>query len=388
MSVLFTELDKADLLIDEVYLGGTSGNISDDVLSKLMYVENSGGFRVRGTKKDFDLKYIVLFTTGEDIDWIDEIDVQSGKFIYYGDNKKPGKELHDTAKKGNLILKECFNNLHSNLREKIPPFFIFSKDKGRNVIFRGLAVPGYEGMTGTEDLMALWNIKNGYRFQNYKATFTILNVAKINRIWLDDLLNSKGITSMYAPQVWKDWILNGHYSPLKSMKVKQYRNKSEQIPKTKQDLEIISCIHSYFKSGQAFEPCAGRLAQLMDSNIIDYIVTRGTKDGGRDVVGKYRIGIESSSIMVDFALEAKLYNIKNGVGVKETSRLISRLRHRQFGILVTTSYVDEYTYKEIIIDEHPIVIISAVEIVSILKRMGYKNKLQVLEWLRANFKPD
>jgi hypothetical protein len=44
-------------------------------------------------------------------------------------------------------------------------------------------------------------------------------------------------------------------------------------------------------------------------------------------------------ISLDFALEAKCYAPENGVGVKELSRLISRLRHRQFGILVTTSFL-------------------------------------------------
>jgi hypothetical protein len=33
-------------------------------------------------------------------------------------------------------------------------------------------------------------------------------------------------------------------------------------------------------------------------------------------------------------------------GVREMSRLISRLRHRQFGVLVTTSYVDNQAYRE------------------------------------------
>ncbi|MCP1762460.1 O-acetyl-ADP-ribose deacetylase (regulator of RNase III) [Bradyrhizobium japonicum] len=36
-------------------------------------------------------------------------------------------------------------------------------------------------------------------------------------------------------------------------------------------------------------------------------------------------------------LEAKCYGSGNSVGVREMSRLISRLRHRQFGVLVTTS---------------------------------------------------
>ncbi|RKN53559.1 restriction endonuclease [Bacillus sp. S66] len=385
MAVSFSNLAKSDLTIDEVYLGGTKNDMSAEVLSKLMKVENSGGFRARGSKSKFDLKYIVLYTTGEDIDWIDEIDVESGIFSYFGDNKNPGQELHKTKKKGNIILRECFNRLHNGERNKIPPFFIFSKESGRSIRFRGLAVPGCEGMNANEDLVAVWSIKDGCRFQNYKSIFTILDVGTISRQWVQDLLADKGLESEYAPKAWIKWKKTGKYTPLKAKKPRKYRTKHEQIPTSELDIDIINTIYGYFKTGVAFEPCAVRIAQLMDPNIVSYEVTRGVRDGGRDAVGKYRIGIDSSSIIVDFALEAKRYALDNGIGVKETSRLISRLRHRQFGILVTTSFVDPYPYKEIIDDNHPIVIISAVEIVTILKRSGYKTKAEVLKWLETNF---
>lgn len=46
-----------------------------------------------------------------------------------------------------------------------------------------------------------------------------------------------------------------------------------------------------------------------------------------------------------FAVETKCYDLNNSVGVKETSRLISRIRYIQFGVFVTTSFVDIQTYK-------------------------------------------
>jgi hypothetical protein len=76
-------------------------------------------------------------------------------------------------------------------------------------------------------------------------------------------------------------------------------------------------------------------------------VTRPSVDGGRDAIGKYRVGPISDPISLDFALEAKCYGPNNGVGVKELSRLISRLRHREFGILVTTSFVSQQAYQEL-----------------------------------------
>ena len=49
------------------------------------------------------------------------------------------------------------------------------------------------------------------------------------------------------------------------------------------------------------------------------------------------------------------------------SRLISRIRYRQFGIMVTTSYVDSQAYSEVVEDGHPILIVTAADIAGILR---------------------
>lgn len=108
-----------------------------------------------------------------------------------------------------------------------------------------------------------------------------------------------------------------------------------------------------------------------------------TRDGGRDAIGYYRIGDGASAVLVEFALEAKCYSLKNSVGVKEISRLISRLRHRQFGILVTTSFVATQAYKEIREDEHPIVIICARDISKLLMRYGINDLSAIDKWLNS-----
>lgn len=86
-----------------------------------------------------------------------------------------------------------------------------------------------------------------------------------------------------------------------------------------------------------------------------------------------------------FALEAKCYELHSGVGVKETSRLISRLRYRQFGIFVTTSYVSLQAYKEIKEDGHPVLIISSGDIARLLVDKGYGTPEDVQQWLAARF---
>ena len=65
-------------------------------------------------------------------------------------------------------------------------------------------------------------------------------------------------------------------------------------------------------------------------------------------IGRYRIGQAQNCVTVDFALEAKCHSLSAGLGVKVLSRLISRLKHRQFGILVTTTFLSHQAYQELV----------------------------------------
>lgn len=124
---------------------------------------------------------------------------------------------------------------------------------------------------------------------------------------------------------------------------------------------------------------------MMDANFVSFILTRPSRDGGRDAIGEYRIGSEASAILVEFALEAKCYGLNNSVGVRELSRLISRLRHRQFGVMVTTSFVNTQAYKEIKEDSHPIIVVAATDIVQILRRAELNSLDLVAAWLHDTF---
>ena len=124
---------------------------------------------------------------------------------------------------------------------------------------------------------------------------------------------------------------------------------------------------------------------MMDANIIDCDLTRPWMDGGRDALGFYRLGPASDPVKVEFALEAKCYKLESANGVKHTSRLISRLRHRQFGIFVTTSFLDDQAYKEVREDNHPVIILSSGDIVRILASKGYSTMQDVQDWLTALF---
>ena len=62
------------------------------------------------------------------------------------------------------------------------------------------------------------------------------------------------------------------------------------------------------------------------------------------------------------------------------SRLISRIRYRQFGVMITTSYVDNQAYKEVIEDGHPILIVTATDIAQTLRRNSITSD-NIDEWL-------
>ncbi|WP_165490049.1 hypothetical protein [Propioniciclava sinopodophylli] len=91
--VEFGDLPHADLVVDRTYRGGRAGNTGDDPINRLVPVGNQGGFRFRGSVGQRTVRLVVLYTSGEDLDWPDELDPSTGDFTYYGDNKKPGKGL-------------------------------------------------------------------------------------------------------------------------------------------------------------------------------------------------------------------------------------------------------------------------------------------------------
>jgi hypothetical protein len=267
----------------------------------------------------------------------------------------------------------------------VPPFFVFTKGlKGRDVVFRGLCVPGAEGHVW-EDLVAVWRSRDGKRFQNYKSLFTVLDVPCVSRAWLADAISGDPF-SPNAPKNWLRWINEGTYTPLVTKPTLQHRSRAQQMPASETQRDIVETIYKYFKDDPyGFEQCAVEIAKLMDRNIQEVETTRRSRDGGRDAIGIYRVGPKSDPIGLDFALEAKCYALNSGVGVEDLSRLISRLRHRQFGILVATSYLAEQAYQEVRADTHPVIVIAAADIAQILSDAGHTTKLEVDHWLRALF---
>ena len=392
MEVEFEKLETADLLVDTIYKGGKISGKGSEVLCKLMPgCSNSGGFRKVLRKDGTGLPaYVVLYTSMQELAWPDYLDEETGIFRYYGDNRSPGRAITDTPRKGNQLLEfvfDCLNSKDGSIKD-IPPFFIFKKTGcGWDVKFLGLAAPGNPKISPDKDLVAFWRTMNEERFQNYEAYFTVLNTEMaIDRRWLDALVNDHDNNLKYAPDVWKRFISKGRngITPLLAKKIIDIPSKYDQL---QSDIEGQLCIQRireyYSRFPQGFENCARDILEKTDARFQDFELTRPWRDGGRDALGYYVIspgGKANYSLRIDCALEAKCYSEKNSVGVKEMSRLISRIRYRQFGVMLTTSYVDSQAYKEVVEDGHPILIVTASDIAYTLRHNSITSQ-NIDDWL-------
>lgn len=398
------EREKWFLEIDAIYCADPlkSQTANGEVLSKLLPIKNQGGFRFRGTT--VEPRLIMIYTSGEDIYWRDEVDNSLGVLLYYGDNKTPGVDLHKTKLHGNEILRNIFALSCSEdpkIREKLPPVLVFKKSKGRDVQFVGLAVPGIKGKPQKDWLTAVWGCnKKGERFQNYKSFFTILDTSSgcdkypgrsgINLAWITDALKGKAFNSPFAPVEWKKYIEGKNYCALMCKAERTIKSREEQLPSTKNGQKMLETLQQFFikkDHGYSFESFANNLAQFMDNAIVDISTTRPYKDGGFDGIGKYKIFSNSDNeVLVDFYLQAKCYKSDDAVGVADTARLISRIKDRQFGIMFTTSYLAKQAFQELIEDGHPIVLINGRIIIDYLqKELSINDPESLQNWLTKKY---
>lgn len=384
----FNDLDHAPLIIDAVYK--SKGTLfGEGPLSKLLpKLENQGGFRrVKRQDDSGQLAYIVLYTSLAELEWPDSLDIETGILRYFGDNRTPGKSLHDTPKRGNYHLREIFAKIDSpKEREDIPPFLIFQWTGHLfDAKFLGIATPSNPNIPPDRELNAIWRSKKGDRFQNYEAYFSVLDTGReeVSKEWLKLLISDHKNSLQLAPTAWKQFIKFGRQgvSPLLSPRSAEVPNKEQQLPQDLGDIKLLQKIRDFYRDNPfGFELCSTKIAQMMDNNFELFELTRPWRDGGRDAIGRYKIGSSHNPLLVECALEAKCYSADVAVGVKSMSRLISRLRYRQFGVLVTTSYIHSQAYKEILEDGHPILIINASDIAKILRAQGIDFK-NVDTWL-------
>lgn len=385
--VPFAELADADLILDRVYAGGTRGHAGDDVIGKLLPVGNQGGFRFAGSVTRGTVRLVVLYTSGAEVDWPDHIEPTTGDFTYYGDNRKPGKDLHDTPRGGNELLRRMFAASRAGATERlgVPPVFLFERVAGRDVRFRGLLAPGSPRLTSDEELVAIWRTTRQLRFQNYRSHFTVLRTPRVPRAWIDEILAGDPLGPSCPPE-WRAWVKGRIYRALEAPRNVTVRSKEEQLPDP-DDLWLVRGVHRHFAADPVqFENFAADLWMNSDPHVASIEVTRPSRDGGRDAIGEYRLGPVADPVRLEFALEAKCYDPDGGgVGVRMVSRLISRIRHRQFGVFVTTAFVARQAYEEVREDEHPVVFLCGRDVAAMLKRLGLTDAAALGDYLALTY---
>ena len=207
-----------------------------------------------------------------------------------------------------------------------------------------------------------------------------------------ELAAGNGAGAASAPTPWQDWVKSGRVKALASENTTAIRSADQQRPDTPTKTAILRAVFEHFERAPvAFEAFAARIFQMHDPRVIIDTITRGSVDGGRDAIGRYLLGLGDDPVYAEFSLEAKCYQpgfdetSPNTVGVREVSRLISRIRHRQFGVLVTTSAIARQAYEEVREDRHPIIFLSGKDIADILVANGFNTPAVVSSLLKTEF---
>lgn len=111
---------------------------------------------MRGSPRKAAVRLTVLYTTAAEADWPDSLDPRTGLFTtYYGDNRSPGRELHDTQRSGNLLLRDIFERSHGDRGGPAVAYRLSCCSRGaapgRRIMFRGLLAPGAATLTSDDD---------------------------------------------------------------------------------------------------------------------------------------------------------------------------------------------------------------------------------------------
>jgi hypothetical protein len=178
------EFLSSNLIPGAIYRASTeSVGKGNEVLSQLLPgISNSGGFRARRAE-DGDPQIVVLYSTGAEGEWPDSLDSDGETFTYYGDNRKPGNEIHSTSRGGNRLLRKWFDSLSAGAQETVPLVLGFRKFDlagGSDVEFIGVLVPGAKNHDPNEVLTVERRQHPTGDFENYKAQFTVLDTGAVD----------------------------------------------------------------------------------------------------------------------------------------------------------------------------------------------------------------
>jgi hypothetical protein len=176
------------------------------------------------------VKLVVLYTSGENPDWPDALDEKTGLFTYYGDNRSPGRLLHETSRSGNIILRDTFAAAHADevARQQVLPCYSQKlTPEAATSCSRGPLAPGADTLAADDDLQAIWRSTGGQRFQNYRVAFTVLDTPVVSRPWIDQVLAGHPLGDL-CPPAWAEWVRGRAYRTLVAPATKAIRSRAEQ----------------------------------------------------------------------------------------------------------------------------------------------------------------
>jgi hypothetical protein len=254
-------------------------------------------------------------------------------------------------------------------------------------MFRGVCAPGAFHLGKGEGLIAVWRSLDAHRFQNYLATFTILDIPVISRKWIQALESGESAESE-APVVWNMWLKSGLYRPLRAKPLTHIRSIEDQLPADDSKKALLFKLYRYFNAAPAcFAYFAADLYRMANPRVIVERISRSAVDDGYEVIGWHQLGLDADPVCIEFILAGKCYNPglgqrkRKSVGVKELSRLICRMKDRQIGIMLTTSIVTEQAYQETRRNQLPIIFLCGSDIVDMLYARGIRSVKMLKGWL-------
>ena len=218
-----------------------------------------------GSPTKNNVRCLILYTTMSDPDWPDTLDLSTGTFIYYGDNKHPGKGLPPNPQEGEPcaepIVRERNNCRRAGIHPADPPV-LKGTQRCRCPIPRATG-SRFVAVPQDEQLVAIWRSTREQRFQNYRAAFAVLNVAAVPRAWLNEIADGKP-TGATAPKAWRKWVRTGVADRLLAPRELNFRNREEQLPADRTGLGVLSAIHAHFADRpHDFEQCAAQIWMML-----------------------------------------------------------------------------------------------------------------------------
>ena len=285
--------------------------------------------------------------------WEDSIDYVTGIVNYWGDAKyRKDHGVNDW--KGNALLARIYELVLREEYAACPPILYFVKERGSEVIFKGLCT--------LDKLEKTWFEDEGKRVINYRCTLSILDVSGVDPDWLKDRANNNNIdnySSENVPAAWKKYIRNGVADKLYIWR-KEIRSREQQRPKPNSPGERL--LRQLEKMNPfVFEKTVCSLLGTFDGIVHKVEQTRNVRDGGFDMVGWFVLP-PPFKYPIRFKGEVKRH--KNAIGPDYVSRLVARLERGEYGLFFTTGCFTDAAQKEVIEDRYPVRLITGAELYS------------------------